>query len=90
MGIDPARMNLGMMYYGAYSRDEEKEDIYVAYNFFSAVSTLALPKLEKKKKWYVVIDSAMDENPVMENPVLASNQKTLSMMPQSICILVGK
>ncbi len=90
MGIDPGRMNLGMMYYGAYSRDEEKEDIYVAYNFFSAVSTLALPKLEKKKKWYVVIDSAMDENPVMENPVLASNQKTLSMMPQSICILVGK
>lgn len=89
-GIDPGRMNLGMMYYGAYGTDEAKEDIYVAYNFFSAVSPLALPKLEKKKKWYVVIDSAADENPVFGAPQLAQNQQTLSMKPQSVCVLIGK
>ncbi len=89
-GIDPGRMNLGMMYYGAYGTDEAKEDIYVAYNFFSAVSSLALPKLEKKKKWYVAIDSAANENPVLGAPQLAQNQQTLSMKPQSVCVLIGK
>lgn len=89
-GIDPGRMNLGMMYYGAYGADEEKEDIYVAYNFFSAVSSLALPKLTKKKKWYVVIDSADNENPVHSTPQPVQNQQTLPMKPQSVCVLIGK
>ena len=57
-------MALGMMYNGAYSTDERyKEDVYVAYNFYSAASTLALPKLDKDKHWYLVMDTSDDEMP---------------------------
>ena len=86
-GFDLGKMNLGLMYCGAYAKEEE--DVYVAYNFYSAVSTLALPKLDKKKKWYLVIDSANDSEPVGA-PVLAKNQQTVAVQPQSICVLVGK
>lgn len=89
--FDPGRMSLGMMYCGAYSKDKEQnEDIYVAYNFYSAVTALALPKLPKKKKWYLFIDSAEEETPVLTEGVLCKNQQILSMKPQSICVLVGK
>lgn len=88
-GFDLGKMNLGLMYCGAYAKEKE-EDVYVAYNFYSAVSSLALPKLDKKKKWYLVIDSAKEDNPVQKEPLLAENQQSISMLPQSICVLVGK
>jgi glycogen operon protein len=87
---DYGRMSLGMMYCGAYSGGENKEDIYVAYNFFSAVAELALPKLNRKKKWYLAIDSADMEDPVKRELLPADNQQMISMKPQSVCILVGK
>ncbi len=87
---DHGRMNLGMLYCGAYAAGENRDDIYVAYNFFSAVSELALPKLNRKKKWYLVIDSGNEELPVREEPLLSENQQLLSMKPQSICVLIGK
>jgi pullulanase/glycogen debranching enzyme len=83
-------MSLGMMYCGAYSGGENKEDIYVAFNFFSAVAELALPKLNRKKKWYLAIDSADMEDPVKRELLPADNQQMISMKPQSVCILVGK
>lgn len=88
--FDPGRMNLGMLYCGAYSTGENRDDIYVAYNFFSAVTELALPKLSKRKKWYLAIDSADEQTPVKPDPILNENQQLLSMKPQSICVLIGK
>lgn len=88
-GFDLGKMNLGLMYCGAYAKEKEP-DVYVAYNFYSAVSSLALPKLDKKKKWYLVIDSGRDKEPVIEEGILVENQQLLSMSPQSICVLIGK
>ena len=83
-------MALGMMYNGAYSTDERyTEDVYVAYNFYSAASTLALPKLEKDKHWYLVLDTSDDKMPFLEKPVL-QEQGIIVLRAQSICVLVGK
>lgn len=88
-GIELGRMSLGMFYCGAYSNGENKEDVYVGYNFLSAVTSLALPKLPKKKKWYLAIDSSA-EVPVCAEPTVMKNQQQILMNPQSICVLVGK
>lgn len=87
---DAGRMCVGMMYSGAYSPDEAcSEDVYVAYNFFSAVSGLALPRLDKGKSWYLVFDSADEESPYHEEPVLKDGPR-ITMSPQSICVLVSQ
>ena len=84
------RMALGMMYNGAYSTDERyKEDVYVAYNFYSAASTLALPKLDKDKHWYLVMDTSDDEMPFLEKAVL-QDRGNIVLKAQSICVLVGR
>lgn len=88
-GIQPGRMSLGMLYCGAYD-EKEADDIYIAYNFFSGISTLALPQLGKKKKWYAVANSAEHGTPFYEEPVEYKNQQALTLSPQSIYILIGK
>jgi glycogen operon protein len=88
-GFDLGRMNLGIMYCGAYAGPEEP-DVYIAYNFYSALSTLALPKLDSGKKWYPVIDSARDTDPFIGEETPAANQQEISLHPQSICVLIGK
>lgn len=90
--LEPAvgRMCIGMLYCGAYTKDvKEAEDVYVAYNFFSAVSSLALPQLDKHKRWYLVMDSSNDAQPYLDEAVLMENS-SITMMPQSICVLVGR
>lgn len=86
--VDMGSMSVGMMYNGAYSG--EKEDVYIAYNFYSNRVNLALPSLGKKKKWYMVIESTDKTNPYKKEPVLIEEQQHLSMNPQSICVLIGK
>jgi glycogen operon protein len=87
---DYGRMSLGMMYCGAYSQEENKDDVYVAYNFFSAMAELALPKLDGKKKWYLAIDTSDAKEPIKKELLPAGNQQIISMKPQSICVLIGK
>ena len=70
LDIDRVKMNLGMMYSGEYSSSECKDSVYVAYNFYSAVSTLALPKLKNKKKWYLVMDSSLEERFLEEEKLI--------------------
>ena len=60
----------------------------MAYNFYSAVSTLALPKLKNKKKWYLVMDSSLEERFLEEEKMI--DKTVLELKPQSICILIGK
>ncbi len=88
-GLDVGRMSIGLMYAGAYD-EASHEDLYIGYNFFSSVASLALPKLPKKKKWYLVIDSNRDEDAILVEPEEIKNQNVLSMGPQSICVLLGK
>ncbi|MCM1282091.1 MAG: alpha-amylase family glycosyl hydrolase [Muribaculaceae bacterium] len=87
---DVGQMCLGMMYCGAYSREADKtDDVYVAYNFFAAVSRLALPKLAGNREWYLVMDSA-SETPCYEEPVWQEQQAYIHLKPQSICVLVSR
>lgn len=87
--IDLGRMSLGMLYCGAYSEGDNQEDVYVAYNFFSSVSVLALPKLSGKKRWYLAINTG-DEVVIRPEAKLYANQQQITMLPQSIAVLVGK
>ena len=87
-GIQPGRTCVGVLYCGDYAR--EKQDIYIGYNFFSGISPLALPGGDKKKKWYLVVNSADYKTPFRKEPVLCADQKKLTLSPQSICILIGK
>ena len=91
IGSEAGSLCAGVMYCGAYSPDPVKtEDVYVAYNFKSAVSSLALPKLARGKGWYLVADSSDDTMPFLQEPLLCENQRSVSLNPQSICILVGR
>lgn len=89
--IDYGRMSVGMMYSGAYAEDRgHTEDVYVAYNFYSDEASLALPKLAKKRKWHLAVNSADVQEGWLEEPVKCENQQYIEMESQSICILVGK
>lgn len=88
LDINRDRMNVGVLYCGDYSKDEAKESVYIGYNFYSAVSTLALPKLGKKKNWYLVMDTSED-NAFLEKEIIV-DKNTIEMKPLSICILIGK
>lgn len=84
------RMSVGIMYCGLYSPDDTKQDfVYIGYNFYSYSEKLALPKLKKKMRWYLVADSS-EEISFLDEPYLCENQNYVDVMPQSICILVGK
>ena len=89
-GADTRRLCVGMMYCGDYSPDSRKtEDVYIAYNFLSERTALALPKLQMGKSWYLVVDSSDDRMPFLEEPERVEKQ-TVEVQPQSICILVGR
>lgn len=84
-GVNPQSMSLGMLY---FDKDSE-QCVYVGYNFFSGVSSLALPNIVGKK-WHVYLDSADKATYANEKTEEYQDQRILTMHPQSICILIGK
>ncbi len=85
-----------MMYCGGYAYSEKEiktaknaEDVYVAYNFMFSMSALALPKLSRGRQWYLVIDTADDKMPFLEEP-LPCEKDRINIRPQAICVLVSK
>lgn len=88
--IDSGRKSLGMLYCGAYaSKGTDASDIYIAYNFYSDTVSLALPKLSKEKKWYLMADSSEIET-FLKEPQELEEQKFAQVKPQTICVLIGK
>lgn len=88
--VDPGRKSLGMLYCGAYAPDgQDASDIYVGYNFYSEEVKLALPILEKKKKWNLKMDSARTDV-ILETEELLEDQQYVTVSPYSICLLLGK
>lgn len=86
------RQAAGVLYNEAYavSGDGAADSfIYVGYNFHSGKVHLALPKLPKKKKWYLLMNTAQ-EQAFVETEVCLSDQHILAMDGQTICILIGK
>lgn len=84
---------VGMMYCGAYIQDEngtEDDFIYIGYNFHNGLSTLALPRLPEKRKWYLVLDTSRGREPFADKQERISNQQQLAMRPYSVAVLIGK
>ncbi len=86
---DYGSMSVGMLYNGAYADTDGTEDIYVAYNFYSEETSLALPQINKKRKWYLVMNTALEE-PWLAEPEKLKRQQYLAAPSQSVCILIGK
>ena len=89
-GIDKQMMAMGELYYGEYDVDGKKESIYVAYNFFSGVSSLALPTLPGDKQWHLVMDTSSEKTPFLKEQVKLKNQQKIMINAQSIKILIGR
>ncbi len=69
--------------------DEMHEDLYVAYNFYSEETKLALPQLGRKRTWYLVMNTDLEE-PWLAEPEPLGKHQYLTAPAQSICILIGK
>lgn len=83
-------LSIGMLYCGAYSSDEQKqEDVYVAYNFSSSEARLALPKAGKHREWYLTIDSSDEKMAYLAEPKLWE-EGSIVLPPQTIRVLAGK
>jgi glycogen operon protein len=87
-------MALGMMYCGDYEKDDDQDasqvqDIYVAYNFSSAATTLALPEAPGGRQWFPVIDTSCEAQPFVKDPE-AYTQNRILVKSQAILVLVSK
>ena len=83
----------GTMYCGDYAKKEDGSNddfIYVGYNFHSAVTHLALPKLPEKKQWYLVMDTSEVDGAFLAEEVCVENQHLMALAAQSVVVLVGK
>ena len=88
---DLDRMCVGIMYCGEYAPESASDDyVYIGYNFFSRKSFLALPKLCKDRKWFLVADSSRQSQQFLDEMIELENQTEIELEPQEICILVGK
>ncbi len=85
MSIGNEQKALGIYYLGAYA--DENEDVYICFNYYYDEQIMALPKLDKNKKWYLSFDSRSynigDGTPL-------DNQKNISVCGGSIVVLIGK
>lgn len=85
------RYTIGMLYCGDYSNHKSKriDMIYIAYNFDPKKKSLALPDLDKKKKWYIVMDTSYIYQGFLEKEQVVKTN-LIELEGQSISILIGK
>ncbi|MCD7709243.1 MAG: glycogen operon protein GlgX [Clostridiales bacterium] len=103
-GSEEGRQSLGVMYAAAYARklnpdliNSENaendgtldENVYIAYNFGLSLSALALPQLPEGFGWYLVMDSANENTPILDEPVHMGTS-SVPVLPQSIRVLVSR
>ena len=92
-GFPEEKGAFGVMYCGDYTNlpsGEPDDMIYIGYNFHTGVNELALPKLAEKKKWYIIMDTAEQEQAFLPVEKLAENQHRITVRPQSVVVLLGK
>lgn len=80
------REAIGMLYCGKYAG--EKEDVYLGFNFSDLHRSLALPKQKGKRKWSLLMDTAIKNAFLAEPEELLEPRYTLEA--QSVCIIIGK
>lgn len=92
-GVLSNQQSLGVMYCGKYAKKEDgsfDNYIYVAYNFHVGDSELALPKLPRRKKWYLVMNTGRTEAPFLEQEEVLKNQQKITVKGQTVSILIGR
>ena len=86
MSIGEEQKALGVLYNGAYV--DEKEEVFVCYNFHYDAVDMALPLLAPGKRWRLCFNTAkVDDVDFTPKPI--NNQQTLSVPGNSISVLVG-
>ncbi len=88
--LDPGRKSLGMFYSGAYAeKNQDNNDIYIGYNFYSEEVQLALPKLsiakKQQKNWCLVMDSARE--PAILEKEEVQKEQYVTVQPHSVVLL---
>ncbi|MEF9840156.1 MAG: glycogen debranching protein, partial [Lachnospiraceae bacterium] len=78
-----ASRQLGIMYSGAYAKDE---DCFIAYNMHWLAHSFALPSLPKKRKWYQAVHTGSQG---MGGLMPVENQKEVILKERTIIILIG-
>lgn len=90
-GFPEEKTAFGVMYNGNYAANQEEEDfVYIGYNFHTGKNELALPKLQGRKKWYCVMDTAEPKAGFLEKEIIAADQHGIEIAPMSVMLLVGK
>jgi glycogen operon protein len=77
--------SFAFLYNGSFGREQE-EDVYVACNMHWDMRQFAVPFIDKKKQWKLFCAT---EEGVQEEFKDKEIQRILTVMPRSICILVG-
>ena len=77
---------IGIMYSDTYSDKESRKLIYVAYNMHWENYALALPKIEGRNGFEVVLMSCDKK----ENIYIDSEKRKVVMPPRSMAVLIGE
>lgn len=91
-GFAPGRQAVGLLYGGSYALRKdgtEDDNVYIAFNFHMTEKKLALPREEKAKNWYRVIDTAKGRDAAKEAG-MEKEQRQAVIAPQSVAVFVGK
>ena len=86
MGIGDEKKGLGVLYAGEYSVDDNKDDIFICYNFHYDEERFALPRMPGNKKWYFACNTTGDFGELQ----YIESQHYIMVPGGSITILVGK
>ncbi|MCR5144018.1 MAG: hypothetical protein K6B67_01760 [Lachnospiraceae bacterium] len=78
---------IGMLYVGEYV--DEKENVYVAYNFHYDQVELALPKVSCTKEWKLIMNTAEEESMDFKEKCI-DNQQSVVIPGNSISIYTAK
>ncbi len=87
MSIGEEQKAIGILFNGAYA--DEKEDVYVCYNFHYDLATLALPLLAPGKRWQLVFNTADYNEKYDFSYKPLDNQSTITLPGESISVLVA-
>lgn len=88
MSISEEQKALGILFNGAYVGEEE--DVYLCFNHHYADVAMALPRLNKSKRWRLVFNTADYNEEYDFEPKVIDNQQTLTVPGESVSVLVGQ
>ncbi len=87
MSIGEEQKALGVLYNGAYV--DEKEEVFICYNFHYDTVEMALPLLAPGKRWRICFNTADYNDKSDFTPKPIDNQQTIKVPGSSISVLVG-